>query len=84
MVAKQLILLVVLFFTSLAQVTLSPTYIQPPQFSLCSTTSQCCDANTITVYGSATIQVAPDQALLDASLSVNANTVQQAVSVLAS
>jgi uncharacterized protein YggE len=51
------------------------------QLSACPT-NNCCDANTITVQGSATIQATPDQASIQASLSVNADTSAQAISRL--
>jgi uncharacterized protein YggE len=45
-------------------------------------TQTCCSDQTITVYGSATVQANPDIALLSAQISVNGNSVSQAVAQL--
>lgn len=46
--------------------------------------NNCCDDNTITVQGSSTVQAVPDQATIEASLSVNADTAAQAITKLSS
>jgi uncharacterized protein YggE len=79
MVIKQILLLAVLALAVIIQVG---TTVVPAAANSCSPT-QCCDAKTITVFGSATIQVGADQALLYISLAVSGNTSQLAVSGLA-
>lgn len=49
-----------------------------------SPSSSCCDANTISAHGSATIQATPDTALIQATISVNANTADLAIRQLTS
>lgn len=44
----------------------------------------CCTDQTITVYGSATIQAAPDTATLSVQITVNADTVSNAIAALTS
>lgn len=51
------------------------------QFANCPS-NNCCDSNTITVQGLATVQATPDQASIQASVSVNADTSAQAISRL--
>lgn len=46
------------------------------------TNQPCCSAQTITVYGTATIQANPDTATLSAQITVNGNTVAQAIAQL--
>ena len=53
-----------------------------PQY-LASTFGSCCSDQTITVYGSATIDAAPDSAVISATVSVNGDTVDKAISALA-
>lgn len=44
----------------------------------------CCTDQTITVYGSATIQAAPDTATLNVQITVNSDTVKNAIAALSS
>jgi uncharacterized protein YggE len=53
-----------------------------PQY-LSASLGTCCSDQTITVYGSATIDAAPDSAVLSATVSVNGDTVDRAISALA-
>lgn len=84
MILKQLLL----FLTFVAILHASVTPLSPSstnilsQFSLCPPNSNCCDSNTINVHGSATIQGTPDQAIIQASLSFNADTADQAIKKL--
>lgn len=80
MISKQFVgllaLLAVLNAQAVSANIVSPHKIYPPP--------NCCDANTISVHGSATIQAAPDQAFIQASISINANTADQAIKKLSS
>lgn len=51
----------------------------PPPFE---PTQSCCSTQTITVYGTSTIQANPDTATLNAQITVNGNTVSQAIAEL--
>lgn len=82
MAAKQLIFCLALLSILQAQIVSSLPNILS-QLSYCpSPTSNCCDSNTISVHGSATIQATPDKALLQASISVNADTEALAIKKL--
>lgn len=53
-----------------------------PQY-LASLGGTCCSDQTISVYGSATIDAAPDSAVISATVSVNGDTVDKAIAALA-
>lgn len=67
-----------LAYLCMAQISYSIPVIQPPSFSICDAykrpksscdaDSQCCDADTISVRGAATIQADPDIASISASI----------------
>lgn len=56
--------------------------IQPPQFNLCSSQSQCCDGNTITTSGRTTFQAGPDLASISTQISASGKTTADAVNTL--
>lgn len=81
---RKYVILAAVLVCSLAQIYPSvPTLTQFGNLRLFGAGSQtCCSAQTVTVYGAATIQAVPDTASLSAQLSVNGNTVAQAVAQL--
>lgn len=81
---RKYIFLAAVLVCSLAQIYPSiPALGTFANLNLYGTGSQpCCSAQTVTVFGSATIQAVPDIASLSAQLSVNGNTVAQAVAQL--
>lgn len=83
MISKAAFLLVLLAVSNCGVIDLPVPNIQAPSFSWCAPQTQCCDSNTITVNGAATIQATPDITLLSASISENADTAALAISALA-
>lgn len=68
MTLKGIVLLAIL----LLAVNAKDSYHNPPTGKY---RPKCCEYNTVRVYGSASIQAQPDQAILQASITVNGATV---------
>lgn len=81
---KPIALLLFLLISANTQITF-PTIIPPqlPTYDVWGDDKECCDASTITVQGSASLDAKPDQAKINAQAQVNADTTDQAVNALA-
>lgn len=75
---KQLLLSLAFIYAANSQILSSIPNIFSP-LSYCLPSSNCCDTNTISAHGSATIQATPDTATLQASISINADTAALAI-----
>jgi len=82
MIFKQLVLCLAICASFNANIISPSTSTLSPLTDCTSTKSGCCDSNTISVHGSATIQATPDQALLQASITVNGDTAASAIKKL--
>jgi uncharacterized protein len=75
-------ILLLLLASTLARPQVLSSLFRPPELNLCSSQTQCCDANTIEVQGEATLQVKPDTTSLSASITASGKTTSAAVSAL--